>query len=100
MKEKYHVSATPKRRNPQDRPHRAIEYNFGALTVNGPALVETEVVDAAKVSSKLASALVAYRRRTGDKSKFSIRIFKQADNTDAVGCWKIADAPAADATAA
>lgn len=76
------------------------KYNFGALTVGGPALVETEVVDAAKVSSKLASALVAYRRRTGDKSKFSIRIFKQADNTDAVGCWKIADAPAADATAA
>lgn len=72
------------------------KYNFAGLTVGGPALVETEVVDVKKASSKLASALVAYRKRTGDKSKFTIRVFPQADGSDAVGCWKLADAPAAE----
>lgn len=70
------------------------KYKFEQLTVNGPAMVETEVVDAEKVHSKLTSALVAYRQRTGDKSKFTVRVFKQADGTDAVGVWKLADAPA------
>lgn len=70
----------------------ASKYAFGQLTVGGPALVETEVVDTKKAASKLTSALVAYRKRTGDKSKFSVRTFTQADGTDAVGCWKTADA--------
>lgn len=69
------------------------KYAFEKLTVGGPALVEGEVLDAQKAASKLTSALVAYRKRTGDKSKFSVRMFKQADGTDAVGCWKIAEAP-------
>jgi len=72
----------------------ASKYAFEQLQVNGPALVETEVLSVKKAASKLTSALVAYRKRTGDKSKFSVRPFKQADGTDAVGCWKIADAPA------
>ena len=71
------------------------KYKFGELTVGGPALVEAEVVNVEKAKSKLTSALEAYRGRTGDKSKFSIRAVKNADGSDAVGCWKIADAPAA-----
>lgn len=71
------------------------KYNFGELTVGGPALVENEVLNVDKAKSKLTSALVAYRGRAGDKSKFSIRAIKNADGTDAVACWKIADAPVA-----
>ena len=71
------------------------KYPFGSLTVGGPAIIDTEVVDRAKAQSRITSALVAYRARTGDKSRFSVRTFKQEDGTDAVGVWKIADAPAA-----
>ena len=71
------------------------KYAFGDLTIGGPALLENEVVNVEKAKSKLTSALVAYRGRTGDRSKFSIRPMKNEDGTDAVGCWKIADAPAA-----
>lgn len=71
------------------------KYAFGDLTVGGPALVDNEVIDRAKAQSRITSALVAYRARTGDKSKFSVRTFKQEDGTDAVGVWKTADAPAA-----
>lgn len=79
------------------RTSRTVEskYDFGSLTVGGPALAETEVINVDKAKSKLTSALVAYRKRSGDKSKFTVRPFKQADGSDAVGCWKIADAPAA-----
>lgn len=69
------------------------KYTFDQLTVGGPALIETDVVDANKSASKISSALVAYRKRTQDKSKFAVRIFKQEDGTDAVGVWKTADAP-------
>lgn len=72
------------------------KYNFAGLTVGGPALAVTEVVSVDKAISKLTSALVAYRKRSGDKSKFTVRPYKQEDGTDAVGCWKLADAPAAE----
>jgi hypothetical protein len=75
----------------------ASKYNFGSLAVGGPALVDDEVIDRAKAQSRITSALVAYRARTGDKSKFSVRVFKQEDGTDAVGVWKTADAPVATA---
>lgn len=75
------------------------KYAFGALVVGGPALVEAQVVNQTKALSRLTSALVAYRKRTGDKSKFSVRPLKNADGTDAVGCWKVADAPVAVAVA-
>ena len=78
---------------PQSARSVTSKYLFGNLTVGGPALLEGDFVDVAKAKSKLTSALVAYRVRTGDKSRFSIRAFKQADGTDAVGCWKLADAP-------
>lgn len=68
------------------------KYDFAALTVGGPALVDSDVVNVAKATSRLTSALVAYRARTGDKSKFTVRGFKQEDGTDAAGVWKIADA--------
>lgn len=76
------------------------KYQFGQLVVGGPAMLETEVVNVDKAHSKLTSALVAYRQRTGDKSKFTVRAFKQEDGTDAIGVWKLADAPVADAPAA
>lgn len=76
------------------RTSQGSKYDFGALTVGGPALVETNVVKAEQAASRLQSAVVAYRKRTGDKSKFSTRIFRQEDGTEAVGVWKVADAPA------
>jgi hypothetical protein len=71
------------------------KYKFGDLTVGGPAMVESEVVDSKKAQSKMTSALVAYRSRTGDRSRFSVRTFKAEDGTDRIGVWKIAEAPAA-----
>lgn len=73
------------------------KYNFGDLKVGGPALSETEVIDAKKASSKITSALVAYRARTGDAGKFSVRIYNNPDGTQAVGVWRVSDAPAAPA---
>lgn len=70
------------------------KYQFGSLTVGGVALVETEVVDAKKAKSKITSALVAYRARTGDTSKFTVRTFIKEDGSEGVGCWKVADAVA------
>jgi hypothetical protein len=82
---------------PMPKSARTVEskYKFDQLTVGGMPLVETEVLNVEKAKSKLTSALVAYRGRTGSKDKFSIRAVKNADGTDAVGCWKIADAPSA-----
>lgn len=71
------------------------KYKFGELVVGGPSLTETEVIDAKKASSKITSALVAYRARTGDGSKFSVRTYTQEDGTQAVGVWKVSDASAA-----
>ena len=71
------------------------KYAFGSLTVGGPALVENEVIDPKKAQSKITSALVAYRNRTGDKSKFTVRVFKNEDGSDSIGCWKVGEAPVA-----
>ena len=68
------------------------KYKFGDLVIGGPALVETDVVDAKKAKSKITSALVAYRARTGDTSKYTVRTFIKEDGTEGVGCWKIAEA--------
>lgn len=71
------------------------KYKFGDLTVGGPAMVETDVVDTKRAQSKMTSALVAYRSRTGDRSRFTVRVFKdETDGTDRIGVWKLAEAPA------
>lgn len=68
------------------------KYAFNKLTVGGAALVEHEVVNADKVAARLQSALTAYKKRTGDNSKFAVRIFEDA-GVQKVGVWKVADAP-------
>ena len=73
------------------------KYKFGDLVVGGPALVETEVVDAKKAKSKITSALVAFRARTGSKDKYTVRTFIKEDGTEGVGCWLIAKADEASA---
>ena len=85
---------------PVPKTSRTVEskYDFASLTVGGPALAVTEVVSVDKAMSKLTSALVAYRKRSGDSSKFTVRPFKNTDGTDAVGCWKLIDAVAKPAT--
>ena len=76
------------------------QYDFASLRAGtDDCIVETDVVKAATVHGRLTSAVVAYRKRTGDKSKFTVRTF-QIDGKDAVGVWKMEDAPAADAPAA
>lgn len=90
------------------------QYDFAALQVGGPALVDQDVIDPKKAHSRVSSALTAYRKRTGDMSKFTVRI-TQVDGKDVIGVWKLenppvaapapapvaadADAPAADASA-
>lgn len=71
------------------------KYPFAQLTVGGPAIVDKDVIDVHKAKSRMSSALVAYKKRTGDKSKFSVRAVKAEDNTDIVCAWKVADAPVA-----
>lgn len=68
------------------------KYPFQLLVAGGSPMIDNEVIDRSKAQSRVTSALVAYRKRTGDKSKFAVRTFAQADGTDAVGVWKLADA--------
>jgi hypothetical protein len=67
------------------------KYAFKDLVVGGPALVETDVVNAAKVSSRLQSALAADKKR--DESlkamTFKIRTFT-LEGKDCVGVWRVA----------
>jgi hypothetical protein len=71
------------------------QYEFDKLTVGGPALVEADFVDAKKAHSRVSSALTAYRKRTGDESKFTVRVAK-LDDREIIGVWKLEDAkPAA-----
>lgn len=69
------------------------QYDFSALTVGGPALVDSDVVDAKKAHSRVSSALTAYRKRSADKSKFTVRI-AEVDGKQVIGVWKLEDAPA------
>jgi hypothetical protein len=68
------------------------KYPFGQLTVGGPAMTEQNFLDIHKAKSRMSSALVAYKKRTGDKSKFSVRAIKSTDGTDMVAVWKVANA--------
>lgn len=65
------------------------KYPFDQLEVNGPALVETDVVVASKVASRLQSALAAAKKRNPalKDRKFRVRIFKH-EGADAVGVWR------------
>ena len=70
------------------------QYNFAKLVVGGDALVDTDVIDTAKAHSRVSSALTAYKKRTGDKSKFTVRVTK-VGGKDVIAVWKIEDAAAA-----
>lgn len=86
---------------PLPKTARTVEskYAFDKLVVGGQALADTSVVNVKKATSRMTSALAAYRKRTGDKSRFSVRPFKNEDGSDAVGVWKVKDAAvAADAS--
>lgn len=74
------------------------QYDFASLTVGGNALVDTDVTDTAKAHSRVSSALTAYKKRTGDKSVFTVRVTK-VDDKDVIAVWKIKDAPVAVAAA-
>jgi hypothetical protein len=75
----------------------ASKYPFEQLEAGGGALVDAGLLDAGfdtpeaveKAKSRLNSALVAYKARTGDTGSFSIRPFTQEDGSTAVGCWKV-----------
>ena len=69
------------------------KYDFANLQ-EGECYLETEVVDVAKVSGRLTSAVASYRARTKDTRKFTVRSFTQEDGTKAVGVW-VLQAPAA-----
>ena len=76
------------------------QYDFAGLTVGGPALVDTDVTDPKKAHSRVSSALTAYRKRSKDTSKFTVRV-TQLDGKDVIGVWKLEDAkPAAAPVAA
>jgi hypothetical protein len=67
---------------------RTSKYPFAELKP-GQCFLETDVVDAKKVAARLTSAVGMYRSKVGaDAPKFSVRIRKQDDGTDAVGVWR------------
>ena len=70
------------------------KYDFANLQ-EGECYLETEVVDVAKVSGRLTSAVASYRSRTKDTRKFTVRSFTQEDGTKAVGVWVVPSAPVA-----
>ena len=67
------------------------KYDFRSLEVNGPAMVELDVVQPNRVTSRLQSALVAARKRHPELKNrvFKIRAFDH-EGSVAVGCWRIA----------
>lgn len=67
------------------------QYDFASLRVGGDALVEADVVDSKKAHSRVSSALTAYRKRSGDKGQFTVRVAK-VDGVDVIGVWKLKDA--------
>jgi hypothetical protein len=65
------------------------KYPFATLTESGHALIEKDVVDAAKVQNRLAAAVGNYRRKLGEGApKFAVRTL-QIDGKDAVGVWRV-----------
>lgn len=71
------------------------KYDFSTLVAgSGEAVLETEVGDVSKVQARLTSALSAYKKRTGDKGRFTVRPIVEAGVVVAVGVWKLADAAA------
>ncbi len=78
---------------------KASKYDFASLVTGSQvALVEDNVgeteADVEKVVNRLTSALVAYRKRSGDRRGFTTRPFKQEDGKNAVGVWCVKPAPA------
>jgi len=67
------------------------KYDFAGLQ-EGEALIEADVVNAGKVAGRLTSAISSYRKRSGDKRKFSVRTFKNDAGQDCVGVWATAPA--------
>ena len=52
------------------------------------AYVERDFVQIDKVRAKLNSAISAYRSRSGDRSAFAVRAFKEGSGY-AIGVWKL-----------
>lgn len=66
------------------------KYDFASLVADSDdAIILTEVVNVHKAVSRLTSAVVSFRKRTGCADKFPVRPFKQEDGTDAVGVWRV-----------
>jgi hypothetical protein len=67
------------------------KYDFAALTVGGPAMVDKDVVNSGKAASRLQSALVAAKKRDPQLKDrtFKVRIV-QIDGADAVAVWRTA----------
>ncbi len=67
------------------------KYDFAALEVDGPGLVETDVVQTSKVAARLQSALAAAKKRNPELvgRTFKIRTF-QHEGSAAVGVWRTA----------
>lgn len=81
---------------------KASVYPFADLVVGGECLLDTDVTDPKKAHSRVSSALTAYKKRSGNTAKFTVRGVQVPDETgamkDAIAVWKTAEA-AAPATA-
>lgn len=74
------------------------KYDFASLA-EGEGIVDTAVVNVEKAVARLTSAVASYRKRSGDTNKFVVRSFKNEDDTDGVGVWRVAAEVAAAPTA-
>lgn len=68
---------------------------------DGSCIMDETGTDPEKAAQKFSSAVSQYKKTTGDKSKFTVRNFKdEASGKVIVGIWKLEDAPAAAPAAA
>lgn len=89
-------------------PGRPSQYRepLAALKVgDGSCILDETGTDPEKAAQRFSSAVAQYKKTTGDKSKFTVRSYKEeVDGVETgkviVGVWKLADAPAAAAPVA
>lgn len=86
----------PARRSATNRGN--VKYDLGALEAGSDkCILLDEVVDVKKAVSRLTSAVAAYRKRNNSNAQFTVRSFKNDQDQDMVGVWRLADKVPAEA---
>lgn len=101
------VAPLPKtKRTPPQNINRKSKYDFSGMQI-GESDLTTDFVDGKKAVARLNSAITAYRKRSNDQRRFSVRLYHDDElNCEVLGVWCLApkevkeDAPQVEAEAA